>query len=331
MSNGGDQIAQVAQLLKGGVSGQRDINQGTAGAGAQQGGQRAHRAIDKRAGADNSQDEPDEGAAGGAGPPGEGGAQGVSGDAGQHQDRADESGHESGGDHSAPGSGSDSEADDAPYTLKELAAKLEVPAKALYDLVIPLGDGESATLGEIKDMAKAGQAAQAELADLQDGLTDRENELLRGRIELAEIAQAMGPNLPPAARQALAQRRAAHMEQQQAAMLRAIPQWANEKVYAADSAVMLDFVKQYGFNARDMESIGDHKLVKLIYDVSKSWAKARALKLGQTPTDARQITAPGAKRTQSLAGSLRATIDRASKPGATKADRLAGIDALLKS
>ena len=301
------QVTAVAQLLGGKHADIPKGYKGAEGGGASQ--------ADAGAADDEPTDEPTDEPATGAGAHGDDSAGGDSQGDGEGSPAAD-------------GDGSESE---QPYTLKELAAKLEVPTKALYDLDIPLGDGQHATLGEIKTGYIAGRAALAEVEQVRSDWEDRERELMVERHRVGQIVQALGQNIPPAALQVLAEREQEAAARERAAVLRAIPTWAKPEVYEADAAVMLDFLKTYGFGKRDLDAVGDHKLVKLLYDSSKVWAKAKQLRAAPSTRNTARAgqNTPAPRAAPALAG-LRATIERAKSPQATRSDKLAGISALIR-
>ena len=68
-----------------------------------------------------------------------------------------------------------------PKSLKELAERLEIDAAELYGLEIGTGDGESVTLGAMKDAWQTRAAAEQETADRAAELDGREAEIIADR------------------------------------------------------------------------------------------------------------------------------------------------------
>lgn len=222
------------------------------------------------------------------------------------------------------------DAEDPPYTLKELADKLDVPLKALYALDIPMGEGKSMSLGELKDLARQAQTDGQQLRDLQQNLDDREADILTRRHQVTQILDALGGQVPPHVAQQMGELQARHIEREREALQAAIPTWSNPAAYQADKSAMIDFIGRYGFGVRDLESVTDHRFLKMIRDVAAGWKSTQKQqpKPGERPAGNR--TAPSPRRAAS-SESLRATLSRAQRPDASKADKLAGINALLRS
>lgn len=228
----------------------------------------------------------------------------------------------------APEPGAEDPDAEAPFTLKELAAKLEVPAKSLYELAIPLADGKTASIGELKDAYIGALETKTELERVTTHWEARENEIMVARRQLGQVAAMMGERLPANAGQMIAELDEQTQARERAALLQAIPEWANPAAVQADVTAMLAFVKEYGFNRLEFGAMVDHRLIKMVRDFAKIRAKGRELAAKPRPEPV-QLAAPGSRAVSGKAASLRAAITRAKAPGAKPADKLAAINQLL--
>lgn len=214
-----------------------------------------------------------------------------------------------------------------PVTLKELAAELKIEPKELYSVAIPMGEGKTMTLGEIKNLAKEAGDIKQRMEEYESTETERSNDIMRARDELNLLVSALGQNVPPQARAAMEEITQRQLAQERAAMLNAIPQWRDKKAMLADQEEILDFVKRYGFNERELSAVSDHRLVKLLRDMAKGHAAAKqaAAQAKKPPKQPQSTGKPAA-----AGNSLRSAIARAKQSGASRSDKLAGISALLK-
>ena len=161
---------------------------------------------------------------------------------------------------------SDPEPDTA-VTVKELAEKVGVEAKDLYDeLVIPLGDDETTTLGEWKDRVKSLKSLDEERADITQIRNDYEKSLLQTRTELSALMQLL-PEENRAELVKAAQERAGNYEtEQQQAVLEAIPAWKDQDQLAKDRAGLVDMGSEYGFSEHEITYTQDSRTLRMLHD-----------------------------------------------------------------
>lgn len=198
-----------------------------------------------------------------------------------------------------------------PRTLKALAELAKLEVSDLYELEIPLeaanGDkvGKTVTLGQLKD-------AQAKQADLEtrtvafeEAKTKTENELLRARQQLQEIVAqlpkgAVKPELIAKMNAETEAYRAAETER----LAEAIPEWDDNGKRAADRAVILEHLGEYGYGPQAFDGLIDHRMVKYVRDSALRWrrmnealAKVKEVK-PKPPASASKPAVNGANRSR---------------------------------
>lgn len=157
--------------------------------------------------------------------------------------------------------------DAPPTTLEAVAEKLGVSVADLYALEIGQpGDGEEKiTLGQLKDMAQEKGSFKVEQLEWEEKRAAREAELVKSMSELQDLVamlpkSAISQNLL----QAVASKRAATLEAEALATVRAIPSWSNDDAKASDLRAMNKHLERYGFPANYAEQIVDHRTLFFI-------------------------------------------------------------------
>ena len=211
-------------------------------------------------------------------------------------------------------------------SLDEVARTLGVKARDLYDMRISMGDGKVMTLGEIKDLAKTTGTATAELTALRAQEEDRGNEVMRQRHELSVLLASLGGQAPPQVHAAIEEIQARNLASETQALLAVLPAWKDPVAKNADLEKIVDLGKQYGFSMRELSGVTDHRLVKLLRDMAIGRAAAKAAANPVKKPPAGMQPAPHKAATSS---GLRAALQRAKAPGASRNDKIAGVAALI--
>jgi hypothetical protein len=153
--------------------------------------------------------------------------------------------------------------------LKGLANRLEIDVKELYGLEIPMpGEGESITLGELKDQAHEFSTVKQRQEKLEDERISHQNDVLRSRQELSALVNLL-PEIPQELQQQAGAMQQQHLQQEQARLLEVLPEWRDANTFAADREIISNTVAEYGFNDADMSAVTDHRLIKLLHDYGK--------------------------------------------------------------
>ena len=155
-------------------------------------------------------------------------------------------------------------------TVKSLAEKLGIDAKELYQSVsIDLGEGQTLTLGELKDRGKDLLQTEALLANASEQQLEIENELLVKRQQLNVEAQRLGVEFTP--EQSAEHRRTieAYQDDQVKKALQIMPDWQDKATREADLTRIDKITRQYGFSEAEQSTILDARLLKVFRDFQR--------------------------------------------------------------
>ena len=156
-------------------------------------------------------------------------------------------------------------------TLKDLAAELEIEAKDLYEVEIPMGADKAISLGELKDAYKKFEHMQRDQDDYQETKSRSENELMVARRQLEQLIQlgsATG-QLTPELISALDNQHTQNIQREHLALIQAIPEWNDQARKTNDFEKMVNVMQGYGFSRTEVESVMDHRLVKFVHDMTQ--------------------------------------------------------------
>ena len=243
-------------------------------------------------------------------------------------DPEDQNGDEGGGQVEAP-AGEDPPAEgDAPgdqdgaadLLLADLIEKSGRTAAEIYEkLQVPVGEGKTMPLGELKDLALHARHNDEEVEALRGETADKNRELMIQRLELTNTVSFLHDCLTPDLRAAAERNNALHFERESKLLAAAIPAWSNQTTARAEVDKVIALASHYGLSKPESEALlVDHRLVKLLRDTVMG-----ELKMPGAPK--RPLPKPAARRSQISTDAIR----RAKAPGASKQDKIAGVSALL--
>lgn len=154
-----------------------------------------------------------------------------------------------------------------PTTLAEAAERLGLDVTALYKLTVPdpHSEGESFTLGELKDAhAQRGEFTVKQMA-WEESRAEQQAELLRAQQEIEELLTHVPKRLLESdALKAARTRLDARGERERRLTLQAIPEWRSEETRKADLAAMIEHLSGYGFPKEYLGSVSDHRTFRYI-------------------------------------------------------------------
>lgn len=158
-----------------------------------------------------------------------------------------------------------------PKSLKDLAERLELEDKDLYAIEFPMSNGESRTLGQVKDeMAKQEDFAVRQL-QWESEREKRENELLRHNSELKLLVSKLPKDaVKPEVLQLISKQHNEYVSRERKATVEAIPDWASEETRTKETIGIAAWMEEYGYPKNAIETLHDHRLVKLLRD---SWRR----------------------------------------------------------
>lgn len=154
------------------------------------------------------------------------------------------------------------------YTVKELAAKLEVQPKDLYKaLDVKLSDGSTMSLSELKDLAVKGKHI-----DEYSAKRDKDaNELMIQRKEINDVMTELSSSgkITEEMINKVREQNEARMASEMKLLLKALPDWENQSTRTKEVKAIGDYARQYGITPSELDAlITDHRLMKLIRDVA---------------------------------------------------------------
>lgn len=156
----------------------------------------------------------------------------------------------------------------APETLNDLAEKLGVKVEDLYGIKFSAaGNGESHTLGELKDMLAAQSDFQTRTLEFEERRVQSENELLRAKQDLQAIVGLLPKDaIKPALLERVRAEHERYREVEGQRTLAAIPSWKDEQARTTDRAGMVKHLSAYGYGEQHLDAIVDHRMLKYIRD-----------------------------------------------------------------
>ena len=159
------------------------------------------------------------------------------------------------------------EQEDKPVTVKDLAEKLGVDAKDLYDeLQIPLGDDTSITLGQFKDRVKDLRDIDATRQEVTESRDKYERDLMSTRAEINALINVIPPEIRAQVMSAAQDRSKAYEQEQRAAVLEAIPDWNDSDIRAKDRDRIVAMGSEYGFSEPEITYTQDARTLRMLND-----------------------------------------------------------------
>jgi len=203
---------------------------------------------------------------------------------------------------SAPG-----DTDDV-VTLADLAKHLELEPSDVYEMQIPIGEGVTATLGQLKDEFKEYGPAKEYKQALEQDRGEFEKQVLQTRAELNAIVSAIPNEMRESIITAGREHQAQWAKQQETAVLEAIPDWQDADKRAKDRALIIEYGAEYGFSEPEMTYTQDARTLRMLRDFAtmrrelqemRAAAKAKPGKASPAGRSANQIKS-GRKLSQLL-------------------------------
>lgn len=196
------------------------------------------------------------------------------------------------------------------WDIKSVAERLQTDPAKLYDLEIPLADGEKVTLGALKDGFRAARTLETERDEFLKERARHEADRLQNDREL----QAFLSVLPREAftQEVIARSQQAYQEALAKAneqVLREIPEWSDSAVKAEDRKVMAAWTSQFGLSPADVDGVLDSRWQKALRAAAKLDSQVKAAKAEKPPAKVAQAPTVGRKQTpaQEL-GRLKAAV-----------------------
>jgi hypothetical protein len=152
-----------------------------------------------------------------------------------------------------------------PKSLKALAETLKLADKDLYDIEVPMSNGESRTLGQLKDLVSKQDDFTLRELSFEEERQRKESDLHRAQNELRELVSQLPKNaLRPEVVEAFRQKHEATVQQERQRTLEVIPEWKDEARRTEEITGIVEHLESYGFPKNYLSSVVDHRTIKYI-------------------------------------------------------------------
>lgn len=208
------------------------------------------------------------------------------------------------------GEGSGDGASDS-LTLENLAEKLGVNTAELYDVAIPMPDGqETVKLSDLKDMATKYTRQDGERLEWETETGRQRQELATGRMELQHMLEMVPQQFRTAEMLGQAKRSLSKIRQDEARMLLdRVPEWKDPKVFESDQRLIIDHLAPFGFTKEDWGTVVDHRLqayarqnARFMQRVNDIAGKSKASRTTKAASKTGGGTSTGTQQTSQAAG-----------------------------
>lgn len=154
-----------------------------------------------------------------------------------------------------------------PKSLKAIAETLKLKDADLYAIEVPMANGETRTLGQLKDLvSKQDDFTVRELA-FEEERQSRDADFLRAQQEFQELLGSLPRNaLKPEMLEKVRQKHEATLTRERAKTLEAIPEWRDEAKRTEEISGIVEHLEGYGFPKNYLTSIYDHRTLRYIRD-----------------------------------------------------------------
>jgi len=150
-------------------------------------------------------------------------------------------------------------------TLAEVAEHLDIAPDQFYGLALTTGDGETVTLGALKDAWQEGREAQRETAQRETGLDEREAALRAEQALWEPILAELRDKVPQDFQARLRGQAEQTLSRERSRLRAAMPELADEAHFDGFRGKVIEFLSTYGYTPREM-AITDHRMLVILRD-----------------------------------------------------------------
>lgn len=207
-----------------------------------------------------------------------------------------------------------------PVGEEEIPEGADEPPQIDYKQVVKLQNGDTMTVGELKDFVQANKMDT-------EARINRENEIL-AQTEHANLLLSYVNQLPPELAKKAAADAVADYQREMRVLADLIPEIkdATKAVHVKDAIYAL--AAEYGVSKRDIDQVKNAVTVKMLWDYARLKADIKAAKSAVKPL--RGTEPRGAGEKPGSPTNLQASIDKAKRTRSAQ-DEVAAIDNLLRS
>ena len=163
-----------------------------------------------------------------------------------------------------------SEKTEVPKSLDDLAQGLGVDVADLYNLEIPLGgDQDPITLGELKDLGKAGSQINLDRIEFDEQRTEFEAEQRKAAQDFADLVASLPKHaVTDELVSKIHKQRAEIQEREERLTAKVIPSWSDPVVKERERSTMSEYLGEFGFPSGFLDNLVDHRTTALIRDAA---------------------------------------------------------------
>lgn len=155
--------------------------------------------------------------------------------------------------------------DEMPADLTSLAERLKATPEKLYSVKVPLADGESRTIGELKDGYRAAQQLESERELVRTDRGKLETDKRQALQELEGVVRNLPPQaLTPEAISAVREAHGKRLQAELAQLLETVPEWKDPVRWTAERPVIEGYAAQFGYTPADLAEISDHRVLRVL-------------------------------------------------------------------
>ena len=222
------------------------------------------------------------------------------------------------------------DSDESPTTLESLANHLEVEQSDVYELEVPIGDGVSVSIGQLKDEYKQyGPIREAE-EHIKERDDKHEKALLKTRIELNAILQTIPPEIREAAARNGQQYQMQYEKDQARLVSETIPEWADADKRAKDREMLIEDGAEYGFSESEITYTQDARTLRWMRDFSRMKRELGEMRAGSKRVTGKPSPPGKANKTNTGKRRLAAALKRA-KADPTIQGKASAVSELIRN
>lgn len=189
--------------------------------------------------------------------------------------------------------------------LQDLADEFGLNVKELYDLAVPLDEGEEPmTVGQLKDRVREVRDFERTRDDFEDYHETAMNEVVEARTQIDGVLSILAQTVP---KETLARAFSEQVTRYNDNVARAqqqireyFPEWEDPAKKAADKKAFTEMLGSYGFNKHEVENVMDARLIRFGIHAMRLMARYKRLKEdftrektpSSTPASGRRAPAP---------------------------------------
>lgn len=211
-----------------------------------------------------------------------------------------------------------------------LAEQLGIKPDQLYkQMQISLGDdGETLTLGELKDRVQGQRQAALEMTQKEQAFNEREARLLQNQQLLAAISSEIQGKLSPQTVREVKQRQANHEAHQNRLMYETMPELKDKQNFERFRKGVAETLQPYGFKTNEL-NIQDHRMLLVVRDLMRTKAQLKRLMEFEPPKE--DAVPPNQRKPQGKRKRI-SSAERLKQQarGGTESDKLSAVSALIR-